>query len=324
MSLEALIAQLHGAHGVRAKQDIQRVAAALIGASAGVHNGDDAAAIPDGDGYTLLAAEGMLPSFVAADPWFAGYCAVMVNVSDVLAMGGRPLAVVDVLFAGDGEQPAEALRGMRDAALAFGVPVVGGHTGKISSEGSYLAAAIVGRARKLITSFDARPGDELIALFDLRGAYRGSAPYFDAATRRSSDSLRALLALLPELAEAELTCAGKDVSMAGVVGTLTMLCEGSGVGASLSLDALPRPHGVELGRWLTTFPSFGFLLAVPARHASEVHARCRRLGVESARVGAFTEAQQIELRLGDERGQFWDLREQPFTGFGRPDVEVTP
>ena len=52
--------------------------------------GDDCAAIRDGDGWLLLAAEGMLPSFVADDPWFAGYSAVMVNLSDVSAMGGRP------------------------------------------------------------------------------------------------------------------------------------------------------------------------------------------------------------------------------------------
>ena len=41
--------------------------------------GDDCAAIPDGDGWLLFAAEGMLPSFIADDPWFAGYSAVMVT-----------------------------------------------------------------------------------------------------------------------------------------------------------------------------------------------------------------------------------------------------
>src|ERR1700751_2131998 len=63
-----------------------------------VRLGDDCAAIPDGDGWLLFAAEGMLPSFAAEDPWFAGYSAVMVNLSDVSAMGGRPLAIVDVLW----------------------------------------------------------------------------------------------------------------------------------------------------------------------------------------------------------------------------------
>ena len=68
-----------------------------------VRLGDDCAAIPDGDRYLLLAAEGMLPSFVADDPWFAGYSAVMVNISDVAAMGGHAIAVVDILWSGAGE-----------------------------------------------------------------------------------------------------------------------------------------------------------------------------------------------------------------------------
>ena len=49
--------------------------------------GDDCAAFQDGEGWLLFAAEGMLPSFVADDPWFAGYSAVMVNLSDVVCNG---------------------------------------------------------------------------------------------------------------------------------------------------------------------------------------------------------------------------------------------
>jgi AIR synthase-related protein len=316
MSLVELVQTLRANRGVQSKRDIQPLAARLFDASSPIRNGDDAAAIPDENGYTLLAAEGMLPSFVAQDPWFAGYCAVMVNISDVLAMGGRPLAVVDVLFAGDSGSSAQLLEGMQTAARAFGVPVVGGHTSRLAGPDTYLAAAIVGRARRLITSFAAQPGDVLVAACDLRGSYRSDAPYFDAATQRSPEALRALLPLLPELAEAELVRAGKDVSMAGIVGTLTMLCEGSGVGATLRLSALPRPQGVSLPRWLCTFPSFGFLLAVAAEHTERVHERFQAAGVASASVGRFQATQRVELEWGEDRAVFWDLAREPLTGFG--------
>jgi AIR synthase-related protein len=316
VSLVELVQSLRAAKGIRFKRDIQAVAAKLFDPAATIRNGDDAAAIPDGAGYTLLAAEGMLPGFVAQDPWFAGYCAVMVNVSDILAMGGRPLAVVDVLFAGEGACGEQVLDGMQAAARAFGVPVVGGHTSRLAGPDSYLAAAIVGRGQTLITSFDAQPGDVLVAVCDLRGSYRGDAPYFDAATQRAPELLRALLPLLPELAEAGLVRAGKDVSMAGIVGTLTMLCEGSGVGARLALDALPRPDDVSLLRWLGTFPSFGFLLAVAPAHVAEVHRRFQTAGVASASVGAFQAPPRVELEWGQERAVFWDLAQEPLTGFG--------
>ena len=96
-TLEDLVSVLERSAAVAAKAAIQhayRPAQVLSGA---VRVGDDCAAIPEADGYLLFAAEGILESFVADDPWFAGYSAVMVNLSDIAAMGGWPLAVVDVL-----------------------------------------------------------------------------------------------------------------------------------------------------------------------------------------------------------------------------------
>src|SRR5258706_10059198 len=112
-------------------------------------NGDDTAALPSEDGYTLFAAEGMRPELVAADPWFAGFCSVMVNLSDVAAMGGRPWAVVDVLFMGTGENE-RVLEGMLAASELFGVPIVGGHTARIAGP-TLLAVAVRGRAQGLFS-----------------------------------------------------------------------------------------------------------------------------------------------------------------------------
>jgi hypothetical protein len=55
--------------------------------------------------------------------------------------------------------------------------------------------------------------------------------------------------------------AAKDVSMAGVVGTLGMLAEASGCGAVLDVAAVPRPAGATAGDWLTCFPGFAMLTA---------------------------------------------------------------
>ncbi|WP_241150174.1 AIR synthase related protein, partial [Pseudomonas viridiflava] len=60
--------------------------------------GDDTAAIRCGDQYQLLAIEGMIPAFVEQAPWFAGWSAVMANVSDITAMGGRATAVVNAYW----------------------------------------------------------------------------------------------------------------------------------------------------------------------------------------------------------------------------------
>ena len=94
--MSALQAGLPGAPGAVPDGPTDGVDAHRIGhPPPAVANGDDCAAIPDGDGHLLFAIEGFVEDFVAQQPWFAGYCGVMVNVSDIYAMGGRPLAVVD-------------------------------------------------------------------------------------------------------------------------------------------------------------------------------------------------------------------------------------
>ena len=152
---------------------------------AAVPVGDDCAAIPDGDGHLLLAIEGFLDSFVAADPYFAGYCGIMVNLSDVAAMGGRPLAVVDALWSRDAAAADPILAGLSDAAALYGVPVVGGHTNTRADAGN-LAVAVLGRAGpRLLTSFDAAPGDDLVAAIDLRGRFRDPHPVLGRLDRRA-------------------------------------------------------------------------------------------------------------------------------------------
>jgi AIR synthase-related protein len=321
-SLPELCRRLRERRELAYKRDIGP-AARILGAearsawfpSAGpIRNGDDAAALPDGDGWMLLAAEGIRPELVAEDPWFAGWCSLMVNLSDVAAMGGRPWAVVDVLFWGEGRNE-RVLEGMADAGRAFGVPVVGGHTARVAGP-SLLAVAVVGRARRLIAADAARPGQRVLVACDLGGAFRGEGACFDAATRASPAALRARLALLPELAESGLVGAGKDVSMAGLCGSLLMMLESSAVGAVLDLARVPVPAGVEPLRWLTAFPSYGFVLAVDAARARAVAGRFDALGVACEEVGEVTGGHRLELVHGAERATYWDLGEQALTGFG--------
>ena len=293
-SLEVLTRELRGRAELDLKRDIQLAARAFgrsvhsswFPSSTPILNGDDAAALPDGDGYVLFAAEGMRSEFLAADPWFCGFCSVMVNLNDIAAMGGRPWAITDVLFMGSGENE-RVLEGMVAASEAFGVPIVGGHTSRVGGT-SFLAVSVLGRAKRLISGHAARPGQTLLVAVDLRGTFRGLGGNFNAASTATPEQLRGQLALLPELAEAGLVGAGKDISMAGVCGSLLMMLETSHVGARLDLTRLPAPAQVDVFRWLNAFPSFGFVLSAEASAVSEVCARFEAVGVTCAAVGEVT------------------------------------
>ncbi len=265
--------------------------------------GDDCAAIPDGEGFLLFAAEGMLESFVREDPWFAGYSAIMVNLSDVAAMGGRSLAIVDVLWAPDNVWSEPIWQGMLAASRAYGVPIVGGHT-TISGGAAFLAAAVLGRAERLITSFDAVPGDDLLMAVDLRGSYRMHKPFWNTSVGAPPERLQGDLRLLPELTHRALCRAGKDISNGGVVGTLSMLLECSGVGAEVALDLLPKPAHASLDLWTVTFPSFGYLLSVTPQNSSNVIALFADREINCAKVGKITKQNSLILTFGSAAQRF--------------------
>lgn len=323
--LEVLVLALAESPAFRAKRDIAAVASRVpqsppVGERWGtsalrVPVGDDTAAIPDGDGFLLLAAEGILPDFLEQDPYFAGYSAVMVNVSDIAAMGGWPIACVDVYFQREGAAIDRVFEGMTAATEAYGVPLVGGHTSHVAGGPHALAVAILGRADAVLTSFGARAGDDLLLAVDLRGAYRGAFPFWNASLGRAGAELRAELSTFTTLAGDARVHACKDVSNAGIAGTLLMMLEASKKGGRLDLDRLPRPPGVTLARWLLTFPSFGFLLAVQPGGAADVSARFAARGITCEKVGSVDDSGKLQLESEGERVPLWDLARRSFTGF---------
>jgi AIR synthase-related protein len=342
--LPELLAALRRGRGFEHKRDIAQVMAMIqpmlpASATAGAFetsaeaNGDDCAVLPlpgalGDQGHLLLAIEGMMPGFVAAQPWFAGYSAVLVNLSDVAAMGGRPLAVVDALWDGNPEHARELLAGMQAACAAYGVPLVGGHT-NLRSDSAQLSVAVLGVAKKLISGFGARPGHRLLMAVDLRGRWEGDAPFWNASVGAPPERLQRDLAVLPELAEAGLCRAGKDISMAGALGTLLMLIEGSGCGATVDLQHLPVPpesagwvgwargdaqaQAAQL-RWLSAFPSYGYLLAVAPEHVAEVQRRFAARDLACADIGACTSGRELRVRWHPDAAsiELWDLTREGF------------
>ncbi len=318
-ALAGLAEELRTSPVFRAKTQIQPVAEllGLAPSPGGIRNGDDAAAIPDRDGWLLLAADGILPALVERDPYLAGRCAVLANVNDVYAMGGRPTAMVDVLGAPSDAAAAELCRGLRDGAARYQVPLVGGHVLRTAGQGS-LAVAILGRARALITSFDAHPGDRLLLVTHPDGRWMEPDGFWNATLARNDAGLLPSLELLPAVAEAGLVRAGKDVSMSGVAGTAVMLAEASGVGARLDLDALRPPDGVPLARWLLAFMSYGFLLAAPPQACAALAAPFLARGLQAADVGEVTAGSEVVLVQGGQAALLWDWRSSGFTGLARP------
>lgn len=311
-NLPQLAAKLRQSLGIIQKRDIQVVSQILeLPNLEQIQVGDDCAAIPDDDGYLLLAAEGMWHVLVEIDPWFAGWCAVMVNLSDIAAMGGKAIAIVDTIWTEDTKKAIPLLEGMKAAAHAYQVPIVGGHT-NFKSAYNALGVAILGRANKLISSFAAQPGDLLLTAIDLQGEMHPKFPFWNAATNANPLSLQDNLKILPHIAEQDLCHAGKDISMGGIMGTLLMLIEASKCGAVLDLDSINYPQNVSLETWLLCFPSYGFLFSIPPQNLAQIKDKFQEHHVSCDVVGEITTGSQLILKSNHQSHLFWDLATDNF------------
>lgn len=278
--------------------------------------GDDAAVIPHGDGYLLMACDGIMTGLLINEPYAAGKASVMVTVNDIYSMGGRPLAMVNVLASGDDEQRAQVVAGIAKGCRKLGVPMVGGHLHPDAPlDQPALSVAILGEAKAVLRSHLAKPGDDLVLAVDLRGQPGcRSVKSWDANSGKTPQELRERLEIMPMIAEKGLAQAAKDVSNAGLLGTAAIMMENSGTGAEIDLEAMPRPQGLALEDWLLSFMSYGFVLAVEPSNSARVLSMFNERGLSAAVIGQVRGDSLVRLRNQDASEVLFDLNREIITG----------
>lgn len=279
--------------------------------------GDDAAVIDiGGDDYVLFAADGIWGRLVNASPWWAGYTSVLVNVNDIAAMGGTPVAMVNVLSSDNRNACKELLRGIRDGIGKFGVPMVGGHLHPDTPYTS-LSVAIIGTVKKgcEIRSGTARSGDVIIAAYDMDGKIGPNSPYsFDTTTGKQPDEVRLKYRAMHELGEKKLLTAGKDISNPGLIGTLAMLLETGKKGARVEMNKIIPPPGIEFIQWLKVHPAIGFILTVLPENEAKVIDILERSGYTAANIGVVEDTSNLDICFEGKCVTVFDFSRDVVTG----------
>ena len=311
----ALIEAVRAHPGVRGKAEIGLVREVFGDSDWQAGPGDDGAIVMHEGTALVVGGEAILPAFVAADPYGAGVAAVTTNLNDLAAMGAWPLALVDTVT-GPRAVVRPVLEGMRWAAGLYDVPVVGGHLTGTPGPPS-LSAFGLGRADRPLSARAAASGQSLVVAACLDGQMRQDFPFFPSFDERGV-RLAGDVRLLAEGASAGWVAAAKDVSMAGLVGSLAMLLECNRLGATLDLDAVPVPAGVTLREWLLCFPCFAFLLCVPRGAEAEcLHAFAGR-GLAAAITGALDDTGELRVHQDGRSGVAFDLNRESVTGLAAP------
>ncbi len=193
---------------------------------------------------------------IVDDPFLYGQIAAANSLSDVYAMGGRPLTALNIMGVPvellSEKVIADILRGGLAKTNEAGCTVVGGHT--IRNPEPIFGLSVTGLVspRRMITNAAARPGDLLILTKPLgtgiitTGIKRNLTS--TKLMKKAVATMSALNRVGAVLAERGLVRAGTDITGFGLLGHLGSLCRASGVGAEIDAATLPiiGPEVMEL------------------------------------------------------------------------------
>jgi selenide,water dikinase len=215
--------------------------------------GDDAAVYRlAADRALVVTADFFTP--IVDDPFDFGRIAAVNALSDVYAMGGRPLFVLNLvgfprqlLSQGILE---EILRGGSEVTRSIGVPTLGGHT--VDDPEPKFGLVAVGEVHpdRMVTNAAARPGDVLVLTKPLGSGVvataikEGVAP--DAVVAEAVRIMATLNAGAAEAMVATGVRAATDITGFGLLGHLRAMLRASGVGARLRAEDVPIMTGARV------------------------------------------------------------------------------
>ena len=268
--------------------------------------GDDCAVLEIGGGEALLFTADLVCEDVhflrcATSAYDLGHKALAVNLSDVAAMGARPVAtLLSVSLPADAteEWAAEFMRGYHALSKHWGVALIGGDTTR-SAQGITINVTAIGRmdARKIKRRSSAAVGDVIFAGDRLGASGAGLrdilAGKYDTPQAQIHRTPQPQIAEGLWLADRTEVHAMMDISD-GLASDVRHIMEQSHAGAELDLECIPTAEGADLKTAATGGEDYKLLFTV-ARDKAEMLASDfkRDFGREIYPVGRITEGEEL-------------------------------
>ncbi len=191
---------------------------------------------------------------VVDDPYWFGRIAAANALSDIWAMGARPLFALNLVCWPAKTLPlevlAEVLRGGADAALEAGAPILGGHSIDDPEPKYGLAVTGIVHPNRVLRNAGAHPGDQLVLTKPLGSGIIATAIKRGIASRELVERVTAVMAQLNKAAGEVLASSGAvsaltDVTGFGLLGHGWEMAEGSRVRLRIRAGCVPMLEGVR-------------------------------------------------------------------------------
>lgn len=190
---------------------------------------------------------------IVDDPYTFGQIAVANSLSDVYAMGGKPLTAMNVVCfpvqTMDLSVLKDVLRGGADKMIEGGVLLVGGHSIEDSELKYGLSVTGTVHPKRLVTNSGAKAGDKLILTKPLGTGILSTAIKGKMADEKMASNVAKCMATLNNKAAESMQEIGvhacTDVTGFGLIGHTVEIAQNSRIGINISSSSVPLLPGVE-------------------------------------------------------------------------------
>ena len=258
----------------------------------GTDHFDDAAVYKIDENTALVMSVDFFPPLVE-DPYTFGQIAAANSLSDIYAMGGRPLSALNIVGFPDNDLPADILadilRGGAERVTAAGAVVAGGHSVRDAEIKYGLAVTGLIHPDRILTNGGAQVGDRLVLTKPLgTGILTSAAKAGKISQEDLAEAIEVMIELNAGACEAMLEVgvhAVTDITGFGLIGHADEMAQAGGVTIEIEAGAVPLlEHADELARKK-------MLTRAYQSNLEYVGSRLRATGVDETLVNILADAQ---------------------------------
>ena len=258
----------------------------------GTDHFDDAAVYKIDENTALVMSVDFFPPLVE-DPYTFGQIAAANSLSDIYAMGGRPLSALNIVGFPDNDLPADILadilRGGAERVTAAGAVVAGGHSVRDAEIKYGLAVTGLIHPDRILTNGGAQVGDRLVLTKPLgTGILTSAAKAGKISQEDLAEAIEVMIELNAGACEAMLEVgvhAVTDITGFGLIGHADEMAQAGGITIEIEAGAVPLlEHAHELARKK-------MLTRAYQSNLEYVGSRLRATGVDETLVNILADAQ---------------------------------
>jgi len=267
--------------------------------------GEDSASILDNENLILMTTDRIKTEYILNNPFGAGFSSILVGIDDIYCCGGTPLAASLIVSFKNKQIGEKIFEGAMEGSQKFRVPIVRGHTNP-NSNYNELSSTMIGEIKKTdyLSAKNAKSNDDIILAVDFLGKIPDVSKYYwDTVTFKQSEEVLLRRRAMNVIAQQHLANSAKDISNAGIFGTILQLIKYSNVGAIININKIIIPpflvkNGYDLDTYTKMYLTTSYIVSAPEDKSKDILKIFDKHNMNAAVIGKIIKDKHL-LKISD-------------------------